>query len=222
MDLGSRSNSASFRRFFQLPQRILSVHSPPDDALDMLSQARASINILVGAGYGGGEEGDGSASRLLSALDELETGVAGELRRRLGSKVYGLYVIIDPEVSAGRDPLEVARGTLKGGARILQLRDKLRDKGQTLALARALKEVCVAFDALFIVNDHADLAAVVDADGLHIGQGDLPIAEARRVLKPGQLIGRSNHLLEEAMESQARGADHVALGPCILPPPRPA
>ena len=134
------------------------------------------------------------------------------MRRRLGSKVYGLYVIIDPEVSAGRDPLEVARGTLKGGARILQLRDKLRDKGQTLALARALKEVCVAFDALFIVNDHADLAAVVDADGLHIGQGDLPIAEARRVLKPGQLIGRSNHLLEEAMESQARGADHVALG----------
>ncbi len=150
--------------------------------------------------------------RLRSALDDLEGEAGKELRRGPGARVYGLYVIIDPEVTGGRDPLEVARGALRGGARMLQMRDKLRDKGQTLPLARAMKELCAEYNALLIVNDHADLAAVVDADGLHVGQGDLPVAEARRILRPQQIIGRSNHLFEEALESQAQGADHVAVG----------
>ena len=102
---------------------------------------------------------------------------------------------------------------LKGGAKMLQLRDKLREKGEILLLARKLKEACAEHDALFIVNDHPDLALIVGADGLHVGQGDLPVAETRRILKPQQIVGRSNHLLEEVLESQAQGADHVALGP---------
>ena len=182
------------------------------EALEILPQARASLNLLVTAGYLGQQNGDSLASRMRSTLDDLERAVGKEIRRELSSRVYGLYVIIDPEVTGDRDPLEVARGVLKGGARMLQLRDKLREKGQTLPLARALKEMCAEYDALLIVNDHADLAAVVGADGLHIGQGDLPVAEARRILKPQQIVGRSNHLPEEALESQAQGADHVAVG----------
>ena len=133
-------------------------------------------------------------------------------RKELSARVYGLYVIIDPEVTAGRDPIEVASGALKGGARMLQLRDKLREKGQTLLLARALRELCLEYGALLMINDHADLAAVAESDGLHLGQGDLPVVEARRVLTPRQIIGRSNYVLEEALESRDQGADHVALG----------
>ena len=184
----------------------------PGYALEILSQARASLDLLEKYGHLPRQDGDGPASRLRSALDDLERELGKELRAGLTARVYGLYVIIDPEITGGRDPLEVARGALRGGARMVQLRDKLREKGQTLPLARALKELCAEYDALLILNDHADLAAAVGADGLHIGQGDLPLAEVRRILNPRQIAGRSNHLLEEALESQAQGADHVALG----------
>ena len=184
----------------------------PGEALDILRQARASIVLLATAGYFAPQDVDGLASRLSSTLDGIERALGKELRRELSARMYGLYLIIDPEVTRGRDPLEVARGALKGGARVLQLRDKLREKGQSLALARQLKELCAEHDAILIINDHADLAASVDSDGLHVGQGDLPVAEVRRILKPHQIIGRSNHLVEEALESQAQGADHVALG----------
>ena len=140
-------------------------------------------------------------------------GNAGEkFRSGLSARIYGLYVIIDPEVTGGRDPLDVALGALRGGARILQLRDKAGEKGGTLILARALKELCTEHDALLIINDHSDLAVLANADGLHLGQGDLPVAEARRILGTHQIIGRSNYTLEQSLESQEMGADHLALG----------
>ena len=198
----------------QVPQKWAGTFSTagPHDALEVISQARASLGLLRSAGVLDGGDGGGLGVLIVQALDTLEGGVGRWLRESLGSQVYGLYVIIDPEVTSGRDPLEVARGALAGGARVLQLRDKLREKGQTLPLARGLKELCDRHGALLIINDHADLAAAVDAHGLHVGQGDLPVAEARGILKPGQIIGRSNHLVEEARESQAQGADHVAIG----------
>ncbi len=174
-------------------------------ALDLVAEAVGSASLLVSLGHRDGAD-------LLPVLNEVKSALGRELRKGPGARVYGLYVIIDPEVTAGRDPLEVARGALKGGARVVQLRDKLTEKGQTLPLARALRELCSERNALFIVNDHADLAVLVGADGLHVGQGDLPVSEARRILKPDQIVGRSNHLLDEVVESQRQGADHVALG----------
>ncbi len=131
---------------------------------------------------------------------------------RPAAAMQGLYVIIDPQVTAGRDPVNVAKAALQGGARVLQLRDKLRDKGETLPLARTLKDLCTEHGAALIINDHADLAAIVDAHGLHVGQSDLPVAEARKVLHSWQVIGRSNHSREELADSLAQGADHVAFG----------
>ena len=142
-------------------------HSPlgPGAALDIIGQARASLDLLSSAGCSLGEkdgrEGDGLAPRLRSALGELVMAAGKELRREASARVFGLYVIIDPEFTAGRDPLEVAHGALKGGARMLQLRDKIREKGQTLPLARQLSQICAEYGALFILNDHADLASVV-------------------------------------------------------------
>jgi thiamine-phosphate pyrophosphorylase len=95
---------------------------------------------------------------------------------------------------------------------VIQLRDKQRSKSELLTVARKLKESCVEKGVLFIVNDHLDIALAVNADGLHLGQGDLPLAEARRILPIDMLIGSSTHSTAEAVRSQANGADYVAVG----------
>ena len=104
-----------------------------------------------------------------------------EIRQQRSRQVRGLYVIVDPEATKGRDVIEIAEATLRGGASVIQLRDKTRDKGEVLQIARTLKALCDAHDALFIVNDDADIALLSDAHGLHVGQTDLPVGEARRV-----------------------------------------
>jgi len=124
----------------------------------------------------------------------------------------GLYVIIDPEAASERDPLEIARAALAGGARLIQLRDKLRPKGTQLPLARALLDACHEHNRLFIVNDHADLALAAGADGVHVGQKDLPVAEVRRVVGPEMIVGASTNNLDEARKAVADGASYIAVG----------
>ncbi|MBI4339093.1 MAG: thiamine phosphate synthase [Chloroflexi bacterium] len=133
-------------------------------------------------------------------------------RKAAASRVAGLYVIVDPQLTGGRDVVEVARAALRGGASAVQLRDKVHDKGDQLPVARKLRDLCEQYGAAFIVNDHADLAVVADAHGLHVGQHDLPVPEARRVLHPHQFVGTSNALLQEAMASVTQGADYIAVG----------
>jgi thiamine-phosphate pyrophosphorylase len=150
---------------------------------------------------------------LEQVLTRLNADLASALRREQDHRVRGLYVIIDPQVTGGRQPLAVAAAAIRGGARMIQLRDKLRDKGESLPLATALQELCEANDVLLIINDHLDLAVAVGSGGVHVGQTDLPVAQARRVLAPHQVLGRSNRELEQLMESQEMGADHLAFGP---------
>ncbi len=135
-----------------------------------------------------------------------------ETRRMRAQKMRGLYVIVDPEATRGRDVIEVAQAALRGGASVIQLRDKTRDKGEVLHAARTLKSLCDEHDAIFIVNDDADIAYLSGAHGLHVGQTDLPVGEARRVLSPDQIVGRSNNGTAEALESEGQGADYLAVG----------
>ena len=135
-----------------------------------------------------------------------------ETRSERIQKVRGLYVIVDPEATRGRDVVEVAEAALRGGASVIQLRDKTRDKGEALEVARAIRNLCDKYDGLFIVNDDADIAFLSEAHGLHVGQTDLPVGEARRVLAPEQIIGRSNNGTDEALESEAQSADYLAVG----------
>lgn len=135
-----------------------------------------------------------------------------EIRSERIQKVRGLYVIVDPEATRGRDVVEVAEAALRGGASVIQLRDKTRDKGEVLEIARTIKGLCDKYGGLFIVNDDADIAFLSEAHGLHVGQTDLPVGEARRVLAPEQIIGRSNNGTGEALESEAQGADYLAVG----------
>lgn len=133
-------------------------------------------------------------------------------RKKIAERVKGLYVIIDAQVSAGRDLLAVTQAVLMGGAQVVQFRDKLHDKGDVLPVARRIRELCDQYNALLIINDHADLAIACDAHGLHLGQHDLPIKEARDILRPHQIIGKSNAVLQEALDSSDEGADYVAVG----------
>lgn len=126
--------------------------------------------------------------------------------------ISGLYVIIDSEMLKGRNHIEVARQAINGGAGTIQLRDKVQSKKTVLPLARELQALCAEKNVLFIMNDYADIAMAVDADGLHLGQDDLPVKEARRLLPPGKIIGCSTHSVEQAVAAEADGADYIAVG----------
>ena len=179
-------------------------------ALNLAATADGLLTVLEDTGEIPADAG----LQLRRALNDAVDRISAVVRQVQAGRIRGLYVIIDPEVTGGRDPLEIARAAINGGARMLQLRDKLRDKGEQLPLGTALRDLCAANDALLIINDHADLAAALGPEhvGLHVGQTDLPVAEARKVLAPGQVLGRSNREIELIVESQQMGADHVAFG----------
>jgi thiamine-phosphate diphosphorylase len=124
----------------------------------------------------------------------------------------GLYAIIDPEHCGGRSPIEVAEAVLRGGCALLQLRAKALPDREWLALARVLASRARARSVPFVVNDRPDIAVLAEADGLHLGQEDLPIAEARKIVGP-MPIGRSTHNLGQALAAVAEGADLIGFGP---------
>ncbi|MBI2908866.1 MAG: thiamine phosphate synthase [Chloroflexi bacterium] len=134
------------------------------------------------------------------------------LRRDRAARVRGLYVIIDPSFCRGRGELDVARAAIAGGASVVQLRDKQRSQGEILPLAVDLKALCQENNVLLIINDHPDLTLAAGADGVHLGQKDLPVAVARRILPIDALVGRSTALFEEALEAVREGADYIAVG----------
>ena len=146
-------------------------------------------------------------------LYELEQALLDRLLRRdRAARISGLYVIIDTAVLGERDCLEIARAVLQGGASVLQLRDKALPGRERLALARRLKAACQEAGALFVMNDYLDMALACEADGLHVGQDDLPAEEARRLLPPGVLLGVSVTTPEQAVAADRAGADYIAVG----------
>jgi thiamine-phosphate pyrophosphorylase len=106
-----------------------------------------------------------------------------------------------------------ARAALAGGARVVQLRAKRATDSKALAWAEAIRELCRAHRALFLLNDRFDLALAAGADGVHLGQDDLPPASVPRDARARLLIGRSTHTLEEARAARAEPIDYVAFGP---------
>ena len=126
--------------------------------------------------------------------------------------ISGLYVIIDPGACRGRSPIDIARAAIEGGASIVQWRDKRRDKGDQIADARAIVALCHEHGARLIANDDADLALAVGADGVHLGQHDLPIEAVRPIVGSAMIIGVSTNNADEARRAEAAGADYVAVG----------
>jgi thiamine-phosphate pyrophosphorylase len=121
-------------------------------------------------------------------------------------------VILDRSVSGGRDLEAILAATIMGGCRMVQLREKAWPSGTLLPLAARLRDRCRRADVTFIVNDRVDLALAVDADGVHLGQQDLPALVARPLLRPGMILGVSTHGVDQAQSAQCDGADYVAVG----------
>ena len=131
----------------------------------------------------------------------------------IGERFYQvrLYVLLTESLCRG-GIIETAEQVLAGGADCLQLREKDKSDAELLKLACELSQMCHKAGALFIMNDRVDLAVLADSDGVHLGQGDLPTDQARKLLRPGMVIGRSTHSIEEARQALAEGADYIAVG----------
>ncbi|MBI4581353.1 MAG: thiamine phosphate synthase [Planctomycetes bacterium] len=131
-----------------------------------------------------------------------------------------LYVLVTQALCRG-DWLATAGAAIAGGADCIQLREKSLDDAELLRRARRLGELCRHQGVLFILNDRPDLARLADADGVHLGQTDMPVAEARRVLGPDRLIGISTHNEQQFKTALAAGPDYIAVGPMFPSPTKP-
>ncbi|MDA8100159.1 MAG: thiamine phosphate synthase [Nitrospiraceae bacterium] len=129
-------------------------------------------------------------------------------RRDIG----GLCLILDA-VHLSDDVVAVANEALQAGIRLFQYRDKEGSRRRVYENASRLAEKLRSSGAVFIVNDHADIALATGADGVHLGQDDLPLAEARSLLGPDRVIGISTHSAEQAIRAESDGADYIGFGP---------
>jgi thiamine-phosphate pyrophosphorylase len=132
-----------------------------------------------------------------------------------------LYCILDLGYVPEENAAAVTASLLAGGADLLQLRAKGQELATIRRVAEKLLPLCRAAGVPFILNDFPDLAAAIDADGVHLGQDDGPLGAAREIVGPGKLIGRSTHSLEQARAALAEGFDYIGFGP-LFPTPTKA
>lgn len=130
----------------------------------------------------------------------------------LGSRLYAI-LDVDRATASGLTPLELAERWLDAGVRLFQLRAKQMASGAMLELAAALEARAVRAGAVFIVNDRADVARLSGASGVHVGQGDLGPADARRVVGPDAIVGVSTHTDAQVRRALTEPASYVAVGP---------
>jgi len=138
----------------------------------------------------------------------------------LGERL-ALIVIADPEAVGERDLVDVVRATLQVGAPAVQLRAKRMAARETVALGRALAVETRRAGALLFVNDRIDIALVIEADGAHLGDDDLPLTAARSIVRPEFILGRSVDTVEDARAADAEGADYLGLGPVYATASKP-
>jgi len=140
--------------------------------------------------------------------------------RRARLRDARLYLVCDAS-GDGRDLGGFLEAALRGGVDVVQLREKDGDDDAVLRAARAFRAAADAHDALFVLNDRPDLVAAAEADGVHVGQGDLPVAEARAIAGADALVGRSTHTPAQVDEAAAADADYFAVGPVHATPTKP-
>lgn len=125
---------------------------------------------------------------------------------------YPLYLVTDEKACKGKDFYESVEASIRGGAKIVQLREKNMDTRDFFKRALKLKEICHKHGVDFVINDRLDIAIAVDADGVHLGQSDMPIEKAKEILGHKKIIGISAKNMEEALEAQKYGADYIGVG----------
>ena len=128
-----------------------------------------------------------------------------------------LYIILDPSVYPDRPLVEVLTIAVEAGASLFQYRNKTASMKEAYVEALALRQAAAKARVIFIVNDRCDLALAVDADGVHLGQGDLPLDTARKVMGPDKLIGISTHNADQVIEASVGKPDYLGFGPIFKP-----
>lgn len=123
-----------------------------------------------------------------------------------------LYAVTDRSWLNGRTLYEQVEEALKGGVTFVQLREKNLDDTAFLQEAKEIKELCARFHVPFVINDNVDIAAEIDADGVHVGQSDMEAGDVRKKLGPDKIIGVSAQTVEQALRAQAHGADYLGVG----------
>ena len=224
----------------QLRQELASWHSaelraardtPGDPGTELThpqEQQRGSIDVLLQANFCRVEEAlrvleeygklyhpkmGGSFKQMRYRVYTLESSLIGFQRHKILAQSY-LYLVTSPtEVLPG-----IVEATLQGGLRLLQYRDKTANDIDRLDNAQKLRQLCQQYGAILIVNDRVDLALAVDADGVHLGQEDMPIAVARQILGSQRIIGRSTTNPDEMQRAIQEGADYIGVGPVYETP----
>ena len=181
-----------------------------------LRRAGEAIRVLEEVSRGRG--GDAGALQEIRyrvySVEKAVSSLAGaEARRDERLEKASLCLLATSAVSTAGDLLDVVERCIAAGAGMVQLREKQFDDRELLECARSLREVCARGGALFVVNDRPDIALLSHADGVHLGQDDLSVAQARRIVGEGILVGRSTHSLEQAREAAREGADYIGAGP---------
>lgn len=207
-------------------------HSYPDTEAQ-----RAGIRQIITSNIKRAEE----AARVLEEFCKLSSKEAGkefkairfelyDIEKELNSRLstvdrrqldFDLYVVTDPDVLGKRSPLEAVKQAIKGGAKMIQLRDKKAPIGQYFRWAARIAPVCKKAGVTFIVNDYIDVCIAVDADGIHLGQDDVPVSVARKLLGSGKLIGLSTHSFDQAVKGTRSGADYISIGPIFSTASKP-
>ena len=142
-------------------------------------------------------------------------------RNKPSCSTWRLYVIVDRAAAGTRDLAELADAAIRGGADVIQVRDKTASTRQLLDEASRVRVVTRNAGIPLIINDRADVAHAAGADGVHLGQDDLSIVAARAILGPNRIIGRSTHSLEQAISAELDGADYLGVGPIFSTPTKP-
>ncbi len=130
-----------------------------------------------------------------------------------------LYLVTNSDEFKSEDKfLDAIASALEGGVDILQLREKTMPASKILELGKKIKQLCLQYDVTFIVNDRIDIAALLEADGVHLGQDDLDVQSARDILGANAIVGVSTHAPEQALKAVADGADYIGVGPVFATP----
>ncbi|MBW4641236.1 MAG: thiamine phosphate synthase [Gloeocapsa sp. UFS-A4-WI-NPMV-4B04] len=224
----------------QLRQELALWHSPElraardtpgDPGTDLThpqEQQRASLSSVLQANFCRVQE----ALRVLEEYGKLYHPKMGDACKQMRYQVYTLesqlmgykrhQLLLQSRLYLVTSPSEaldnVVKAALEGGLTLVQYRDKTTDDGERLLQAQKLRRLCYQYGAIFIVNDRIDLALAVDADGVHLGQQDLPIAVARQLLGPQRIVGRSTTNPEEMQRAIQEGADYIGVGPVYETP----
>ena len=181
----------------KIKQMRFAVYSLEQEAVNYLEEFLVKINIRPE----------------MAAEKDLGSSNTANLRPVKRKIDYSLCVIIDHRFASGKSPLEIAQAAISGGASIIQLREKEFTVRQLIEVGKEIARLATEAGITFIINDRADAALAVGADGVHLGQEDLKIDVARQILGPEKIIGVSTHNMKQALEAQLQGADYIGIGP---------